>query len=88
MIKKEHYGIINNNEISVYTLTNSAGVEVSATDFGATILKIVVPLSSSNSSSGLNSTRYKDRMPWWKHTSAAAVVRLFIPRTKRGRTPR
>ena len=42
-MKKEHYGKVNNNEISVYTLTNRNGVSLSVTDFGATILKLLVP---------------------------------------------
>ena len=42
-MKKEHYGKVNNNEISVYTLTNRNGVSLSVSDFGATILKLLVP---------------------------------------------
>ncbi|MBO4537699.1 MAG: galactose mutarotase [Erysipelotrichaceae bacterium] len=43
MIKKEHYGKFHNNEISVYTLTNRNGVSLSVTDFGATVLSLLVP---------------------------------------------
>src|SRR5512133_2853284 len=47
-VEKRSFGIINGKEVSLYTLRNKKGLAASVTNFGATLVSLLVPDKAGN----------------------------------------
>lgn len=47
-IRKERFGSVEGMEITLYTLVNDNGVEVSVMNYGATVTSVLLPVGNGN----------------------------------------
>ncbi|WP_010133966.1 aldose epimerase family protein [Ochrovirga pacifica] len=73
-VEQSNFGTFNNQEITLYTLSNSSGIEVKITNYGATITSLKVPNSKGDITNiacgfdtleGYFSEEYKNNSPYF-----------------------